>query len=263
MSKEKKDRTIAAVGTLVVHALIVLALFLMAFRTPLPLPGEEGVEVDLGMYNQGMGEIQPEKSAIPQQSLPPKPQENENVKSKDDVVTQDTEEAPSIKTEKKKEVKEETETKPTETPKEPEEPKPVVNPKALFKGSDKSQEGGSQGITGQPGDQGNPNGLAGINKYDGHGGQGNGAGYDLGGRGAKTLQRPSKDFPEEGHIVVEIFVDREGNVIRAAIAKGTDITNTEMRNMALEAAKRSKFIADPTAPEEQKGTITYTFVQNQ
>ena len=263
MSKEKKDRTIAAVGTLVVHALIVLALFLMAFRTPLPLPGEEGVEVDLGMYNQGMGEIQPEKSAIPQQSLPPKPQENENVKSKDDVVTQDTEEAPSIKTEKKKEVKEETETKPTETPKEPEEPKPVVNPKALFKGSDKSQEGGSQGITGQPGDQGNPNGLAGINKYDGHGGQGNGAGYDLGGRGAKTLQRPSKDFPEEGHIVVEIFVDREGNVIRATIAKGTDITNTEMRNMALEAAKRSKFIADPTAPEEQKGTITYTFVQNQ
>ena len=263
MSKEKKDRTIAAVGTLVVHALIVLALFLMAFRTPLPLPGEEGVEVDLGMYNQGMGEIQPEKSAIPQQSLPPKPQENENVKSKDDVVTQDTEEAPSIKTEKKKEVKEETETKPTETPKEPEEPKPVVNPKALFKGSDKSQEGGSQGITGQPGDQGNPNGLAGINKYDGHGGQGNGAGYDLGGRGAKTLQRPSKDFPEEGHIVVEIFVDQEGNVIRATIAKGTDITNTEMRNMALEAAKRSKFIADPTAPEEQKGTITYTFVQNQ
>lgn len=263
MSKEKKDRTIAAVGTLVVHALIVLALFLMAFRTPLPLPGEEGVEVDLGMYNQGMGEVQPEKSAIPQQSLPPKPQENENVKSKDDVVTQDTEEAPSIKTEKKKEMKEETETKPTETPKEPEEPKPVVNPKALFKGSDKSQDGGSQGITGQPGDQGNPNGLAGINKYDGHGGQGNGAGYDLGGRGAKTLQRPSKDFPEEGHIVVEIFVDQEGNVVRANIAKGTDITNTEMRNMALEAARRSKFIADPTAPEEQKGTITYTFVQNQ
>ena len=44
MSKENKDRTIAAVGTILVHALIVLALFLMAFRTPLPLPGEEGVE---------------------------------------------------------------------------------------------------------------------------------------------------------------------------------------------------------------------------
>jgi TonB family protein len=264
MSNEKKDRTIAAVGTIMVHALIVLALFLMAFRTPLPLPGEEGVEVDLGMYNQGMGEVQPEKSAIPQQSMPPKPNENKTIKSKDDIVTQDTEEVPSIKTEKKKEQKEENTTKPKETPKEPEEtPKPVVNPKALFKGSDKSQEGGSEGITGQPGDQGNPNGLAGVKKYEGHGGQGNGAGYDLGGRGAKSLQRPSKDFPEEGHIVVEIFVDQDGNVIKANIAKGTDISNTEMRNMALEAARRSKFIADPTAPEEQKGTITYTFVQNQ
>jgi TonB family protein len=211
-----------------------------------------------------MGEVQPEKSAIPQQSMPPKPNENKTIKSKDDIVTQDTEEAPSIKTEKKKEQKEENTTKPKETPKEPEEtPKPVVNPKALFKGSDKSQEGGSEGITGQPGDQGNPNGLAGVKKYEGHGGQGNGAGYDLGGRGAKSLQRPSKDFPEEGHIVVEIFVDQDGNVIRANIAKGTDISNAEMRNMALEAARRSKFIADPTAPEEQKGTITYTFVQNQ
>ena len=119
MSNEKKDRTIAAVGTILVHALIVLALFLMAFRTPLPLPGEEGVEVDLGMYNQGIGEVQPEKSAIPQQSTPPKPHEDKTVKSKDDIVTQDTEEAPSLKTEKKKEQKEETTTKPTETPKEP------------------------------------------------------------------------------------------------------------------------------------------------
>ena len=44
-SNEKKDKGIAFVGTIVVHALAVLVLFLMAFRTPLPLPGEEGVEV--------------------------------------------------------------------------------------------------------------------------------------------------------------------------------------------------------------------------
>ena len=264
MSKEKKDRTIAAVGTILVHALIVLALFFMAFRTPLPLPGEEGVEVDLGMYNQGMGQVQPEKPAIPQQSNPPKPHDNQSSKSKDDIVTQDTEEAPSLKTEKKKDPKEETVTKPKEQTEQPQETaQPTVNPKALFKGTDKSQDGGSEGITGQPGDQGNPNGLAGVKKYDGQGGQGNGPGYDLGGRGATTLQRPPREFPEEGHIVVEIWVDRQGNVVRTGIAKGTDITNTEMRNMAMDAAKRSKFAPDPNAPEEQKGTITYTFVQNQ
>lgn len=265
MSNPKKDKTIAVIGTVLVHALILLVLFLMAFRTPLPLPGEEGVEVDLGMYNQGMGEVQPETPTVPEQSTPPKPQEDETTKSEDEIVTQDTEEAPSVQKEKEKETKEEPEVKPKEKPEEEvkETPQQTVNPKALFKGKDKAQEGGSEGVTGQPGDQGNPNGLAGVKKYDGQGGKGNGPGYDLGGRGAKTLQRPPKDFPEEGHIVVEIWVDREGNVIRTGIAKGTDIANSEMRSLAMEAARRSKFIPDPTAPAEQKGTITYTFLQNQ
>ena len=264
MSNSKKDKTIAAIGTLLVHALILLVLFLMAFRTPLPLPGEEGVEVDLGLYNQGMGQEQPDKPAIPQQAAPAQPQEDESTKSKEEIVTQDTEEVPSITPEKKETPKKENEVKPKEQPEKPvETPQQTVDPRALFKGSDKAQDGGSEGITGQPGDQGNPNGLAGVKKYDGQGGQGNGPGYDLGGRGAKSLQRPSRDFPEEGHIVVEIWVDREGNVIRTNIAKGTDIANKEMRNMAQEAAMRSKFVPDPTAAEEQKGTITYTFVQNQ
>ena len=239
MSNPKKDKVLAVAGTLLVHALVLLVLFLMAFRTPLPLPGEEGVEVDLGMYNQGMGQVQPDKPVVPQQPEPPvKPQEEVDQKVKDDVVTQDDEETPALT-------------------------QPTVNPKALFKGADKSQESASEGNTGQPGDQGNPNGLAGVKKYDGQGGKGDGPGYDLGGRGATTLQRPPKDFPEEGHIVVEIWVDRQGNVVRTNIAKGTDITNSEMRNTALEAARRSRFAPDPSAPEEQKGTITYTFVQNQ
>lgn len=264
MSSPKKDKTLAAFGTLLVHALVLLVLFLMAFRTPLPLPGEEGVEVDLGMYNQGMGQVQPDRPEIPKPAAPPQPKEDESTKSKEELVTQDTEEAPSIEPEKKETPKKENETKPKEeTPKPEEKPQPTVNQRALFKGSDKSQDGGSEGITGQPGDQGNPNGLAGVKKYDGQGGQGNGTGYDLGGRGAKSLQRPSRDFPEEGHIVVEIGVDREGNVVRASIAKGTDVSNKEMRDMALEAARRSKFAPDPTAAEEQRGTITYTFVQNQ
>ena len=56
-------------------------------------------------------------------------------------------------------------------------------------------------------------------------------------------------------------MDREGNVIRANITKGTDIADSEMRTTALEAARRSKFSPDPNAPEEQKGTITYNFVK--
>lgn len=251
-NKEKKDRGIAIVGTIVVHALVVLVLFLMAFRTPLPLPGEEGVEVDLGMMDQGMGNIQPEKPAIP---MAAQPQQQQN-KSKEDIVTQNDDEAPAI--EKPKNTKPKQETKPVE------EPKPTVNQKALFKGSNNPQAGGSEGITGQPGDQGKPNGLAGIKKYDGNGGKGNSTGYDLGGRGAKSLHRPDDDFSEEGRIVVDIWVNRNGQVVRAEVAtKGTDIINNTMRQKAIQAAKHSTFASDPDAPEEQHGTITYTFVINQ
>ena len=246
---ERKAKGIAIVGTITVHALAVLLLFLMAFRTPLPLPGEEGVEVDLGMMDQGMGNIQPETPAIP---MAAQPQQEEN-KNEEDIVTQTDEEAPAI--EKPKVTKPKQETK-------PEQPKQTPNPKAMFKGSNNPQAGGSEGITGQPGDQGKPNGLAGIKNYDGNGGKGNGIGYDLGGRGYKNLTMPPQDFPEEGHIVVNIWVDRDGNVVRTSIAKGTDITNTDMRNKALDAAKKSKFIADQNAAEEQHGTITYTFIHN-
>lgn len=249
--KEKKDKGIAVAGTILFHALAVLILFLMAFRTPLPLPGEEGVEVDLGMMDQGMGNIQPEKPAIP---MAAQPQQQTN-KNEEDIVTQNDNEAPAIEKPKNTKPKQE---KPAE------EPKPTVNQRALFKGNNNPQSGGSEGITGQPGDQGNPNGLAGIKKYDGQGGKGNGTGYDLGGRGAKSLHRPNDDFSEEGIVVVDIWVNRQGKVTRAEVAtKGTTVINSDMRQKATQAALRSSFAADPNAPEEQHGTITYTFVINQ
>ena len=251
-NNEKKDKGIAAAGTIIVHALIVLVLFLMAFRTPLPLPGEEGVEVDLGMMNQGMGNIQPEKPAIPEA---PQPQQQQN-KTNEDIVSQNDEEAPAI--EKPKVTKPKQETKPVE------QPKPTTNPRATYKPSNNPQAGGSEGITGQPGDQGNPNGLAGVRQYGGNGGQGNGPGFSLGGRGAKSLPRPSNDFTEEGIVVVDIWVNPAGKVVRAEVAtKGTTVINSDMRQKAVQAALRSTFAPDQTAPEEQKGTITYTFVINQ
>ena len=251
MDNNKKDKWIAAGGTLIVQALVVLVLFLLAFRTPLPLPGEEGVEVDLGMMNQGMGEVQPETPAIPQAAAPPPT----TTKSEEQLATQDSEEAPTIdpkKTQKPKETK----------PAEPTQPK--VNQKALFKGSNNPQQGGSEGITGQPGDQGNPNGLKDVKQYDGQGGKGNGAGYDLGGRGAKSLNKPNNDFSEEGIIVVDIWVNQDGKVVRAEISnKGTTLINSTMRAKAKESALRSTFATDKNAPEQQHGTITYTFIINQ
>ena len=249
-NKEKKDRGIAAVGTIVVHALIILVLFFIIMPT-VDLQGEEGVEVDLGMMDQGMGNIQPEKPAIPMAAQP----QQQPSQSKEEIATQNDDEAPSLEKPKNTKPKQE---KPAE------EPKPTVNQRALFKGSNNPQAGGSEGITGQPGDQGKPNGLAGVRQYEGNGGKGNGTGYDLGGRGAKSLHRPNDDFSEEGIVVVDIWVDRQGKVTRAEVAtKGTTVINSDMRQKAKQAALRSSFASDPNAPEEQHGTITYTFVINQ
>ena len=238
MTRQNRNKAIAVGVTVTVHVIVLLLLVYMAFITPLPLPGEAGVEVNLGMYNEGQGNQQQPKPKPVVEA--PKPQEVTD----SETVTQDTEEAPAIEEPK---------------PKKKEEPK--VNERALYKPTNKPEEQpSSEGNTGTPGDQGNPNGGQNINNYEGQGGAGGGPSYDLGGRNAKSLPRPSSDFNEEGTIVVDIWVDRDGRVTNAQIGKGTDITNSRMRQTALNAARSSVFAPDKDAAELQKGTITYKFI---
>jgi len=255
--KERKSRIAAIAGTIIFHALLILSLLLFALRTPLPLPGEEGVEVNLGYSDEGMGDIQPE---IPAQAPKAAPQPRQT-RADENLVTDKTEEAPAISKDKKKTTKPAPVTKPSpvvETPKEP-----VVNQKALYPGkSTTTTPGGNQGTTGKPGDQGNPNGTPGSPNYTGNGGTGNGISFDLGGRGSRSLIKPTYNSPEQGKIVVSIKVNREGRVTYASAgAKGTTISEINLRQQAEDAARRTIFVADPDAPEEQRGTITYIFVK--
>lgn len=259
--RERKSRIAAILGTLVFHILLVLALLFMAFRTPLPLPGEEGVEVNLGYSDDGMGDIQPEEAALLQNTAPSQPAPSADEES----VTENNTETPAIEKINKKTSKETSKPVVINKP-QPEVPKqPTVNQNALYKGkSTQSKPGGSQGITGKPGDQGNPNGTPGSTNYEGSGGKGNGISYDLGGRGARSLPKPTYNSPEQGIIVVSIKVDQNGNVTYASAgAKGTTITEISLRQQAELAAKKTKFAPDPNAPEEQRGTITYKFVKMQ
>jgi TonB family protein len=264
-----KDKQKGILGTIIFHILLVLCLFWLALHTPLPLPAEEGVEVDLGFSADGMGLIQPDNMGQ-QKPSPAQAPTQKDVEEK--LITQNIEEAPSVvekqkivpkKTETKK--KTVTENKPEPTPVETKEPvkePQKVDQRAIFKGNSSStQTGGSEGITGKPGDQGNPDGLKDIKRYDGNGGSGNGPKVSLGGRGTKYLDKPSADVTERGEVVVEIWVDRAGMVKKAQVtAKGTTIVNQNLRNIAVKAALKSTFAADPEAAELQKGTITYTFI---
>jgi hypothetical protein len=231
------------------------------------------------MYAQGFGyeANQPEETEPVKET--PKVEE-QKIESKDvveeDIVSED-EETPSIEqpqeedeeaieeAENKEEIAEETiEEKQEEII--PEE-KPVVNQKALFQvpkndNAAPASEGDEQG----EGEKGIANGLKDMERYEGNGGSGDGPSYDLGGRGAKSIAAPSKKFSEEGKIVVNIKVDREGRVVEATIQykdNGTNISDKDMQESALTAARNSIFNKDENAPEIQSGTITYKYIKRQ
>ncbi|MDD3737784.1 MAG: TonB family protein [Lentimicrobiaceae bacterium] len=263
-NRDKKNKIIALSSSVGVHVLIVLILLFSAFKTPLPLPGEEGVEVNLGTSDQGFGLVQP--AHLQAQSAQEAYQQSSG--SDNEYVTTDEETVAIEQPKPKDKDKAQPETPKKEVTKAVEpEPQPVVNPNALYKGKQSTQgssEGGSQGIAGGVGDQGSIYGTPGSDNYVGTGGRGSGSGisYELGGRGATSLPKPVYNSREQGKIVVAIKVNKNGVVTHAAAgARGTTISEITLRRNAEEAAKRTKFAPDPNAPEEQRGTITYVFVK--
>ena len=257
MTNKDKHKLYGILATVAFHAIAVVLLFNLCFRTPLPLPGEAGVEVNLGMYAEAIS--QQDDMTTSQQVEETTNQQVEESTSEDveEEILSEDENIPSIE-----EVEETEEVE--EIVEEVVEEKPVVNQRALFQVNKKKQETPSEGnIDEVVGEQGSPNGLKEIERYAGHGGSGDGPSYDLGGRGAKSISSPSKDISEEATIVVDIWVDKEGRVQRAEIGKGTTTTNSDMRASALQAARNSVFVKDDKAADLQKGTITYNFIIRQ
>ena len=94
-------------------------------------------------------------------------------------------------------------------------------------------------------------------------GPANGIGYSLGGRGKVSFKKPENPTQEDGKVVVDIVVDRNGKVLKAkAGARGSTTTNPILQKKAEEAAYKAKFKKDTNAPFEQKGTMTFVFILN-
>jgi len=85
---------------------------------------------------------------------------------------------------------------------------------------------------------------------------------NVGMRGARgKLPVPVYVGQESGTVVVEVTVDRNGNVCSAtAGANGTTTTLKKLWNAAEKAAMDTKFNVDQSAPGLQTGTITYKFL---
>ena len=76
-------------------------------------------------------------------------------------------------------------------------------------------------------------------------------------RTSRSLNIPAYRCEGGGDVVVEITVNRAGEVVNARVQSGGDEC---MRESALRAARVSRFNIDQSAPARQQGTITYIFI---
>jgi outer membrane biosynthesis protein TonB len=263
--QEENNYPKAFLATGIILAVLAVLCYIIVFTSPPPPEmGTGGILVNYGTTDQGMGTDymsteEPSKAEHPNRTQPTKvtkaePTPQKTVTEHDDkkVVTQNTEDAPEVNNAKKvtnKAVSTEKPTKPT---------KPTLNQNALYKGKTNNASGTGDGTTNTPGNQGKPNGSNLSNNYNGTG-SGNG-GLALENR--SWVSRPSVDDARRrvGRIVVEIHVDKNGNVLSAtAGAKGTTITDYDLLTKCENAAKSAKLNASADAPETQVGYVTFVF----
>ena len=281
---EQKKNMKAGTITVAILAALLLFLFLVGWTSPSvlqPVP-EEGIEVNLGNSDAGLGTDQPFLPGKPapqdqQQYTPPRQVETQKEDVKDPLSNDKDEEAPEIK---KPPV-----TKPEATKiADKEEPKKVmpkkietVTPpapvpqkaKAEFKGvngtgtggneADSYKKGGSEGIAGGKGDQGRPGGNPDSKNYEGGGSGIISNVRGLGNRKIRSLPSFTDDFNEKGKVVVQIKFDQNGNAADVSIVTRGTVANSVHREIALRKAKQIKITVDPNAPEDQIVTFDMNF----
>ena len=257
-SSEKTSKRKGIIGTILFHALLLVAFLFMGLTYQDPPPAEEGISINFGFVDEGLGEIEPkdteELTEIVEEEII-----EEQIESTEEIVTQSVVETPAVeKTEEKKKVVEK------EEPKEEviEEKKPEINKKALYPGK-KETKTTSEGNNDGEGNQGAIDGDPNSDVYTGGGIGEDGTAYQLGGRNVSFKAKPIYNLQVEGKVVVMITVDQLGNVISAIPGtKGSTTLNKQLLQRAKAAALKTKFDPKQTAPTNQQGKIIYTFQLN-
>lgn len=277
-SEENKNKIISLAISLAVFGLLLLFLLYYIIVTPNPpfpvsAAGGGGIEFNIGNLIEGTGNVENNGMGDAVQVVestevtPPTNQENRA----EEIVTSDNGEDVNIT---------KTETKNTTTnatvviPVKPIEKTAAELLKEKFL-KNQGKNGGGDGNSGHAGNDGRPDGNPNTNGNGGTGGGegggdgpgkgpgkgiGNGGyGFSLSGRNMVTPPALSKDTKEEGKVVVEITVDKNGKVIKAdPNGRGTTTSSPMLKAKARQAALATVFNVSGEF-EEQKGTITIVF----
>ncbi|GHV71406.1 cell envelope biogenesis protein TonB [Bacteroidia bacterium] len=281
--KVTKEEIYGFIGSCIFCSLLFLILYFTVLRTEVKA-GEEGVLVSFGTVDMSSGAFEPNRGApksetetptpVPVEPTPvkppvPKPETQQNVQQKPQAqpntppITQNIEQTAAIEAAKQKQLEQDriaAEQKAAQAKAAEEQRKRDAINQQVSGAFGSATGNPAQSGTGQSGTgiQGNPQSTSGAGSPNGSGGYGE---FNLGGRtlGPGGLPRPVYSIQDEGRIVINITVDPKGNVIFAEISlKGTNIDNNNMRNSALEAARKAKF-NNISGNNNQSGTITYKY----
>ena len=111
-SSEKKNKRKGIIGTILFHTLLLVAFLFMGLTYQDPPPAEEGISINFGFSDEGLGEIEPESTEDITEIVEEEIIE-EQIESTEEIITQNTVETPAVE---KKEEKEETTTEASPEP---------------------------------------------------------------------------------------------------------------------------------------------------
>jgi len=270
--------------SILVHVILLALLMYLTITTRMP-PWDEGLAGGGG--GGSFVEFGTVEFATPEQMQVAPVQETEEVtktETEEEVLTSEAEETVNITPPVKKKINKPV-VKPVEVKKKPvavtnppvvlpkvEEKKP--DPMALYKPGKKGQGGSPSGTqqgggTGGDGTGSGSGSGSGIGSGSGGGsgtgsgggnGDGNGIGFDLTGRNWRLKPKLEDTSQETGKVVIEIIVDKYGNVSSATgPARGSTTSSQVLYQKARTAALQAKFTPSAKGVEEQRGTITFVF----
>lgn len=256
--QEKNSRN-GVIGTILFHLLLLLLFiqFGMTYQDP-PEENTGGMVINFGTTDEGMGDVQPSSTESTSSS--------ENATTNETTTPSSAQENALTTTEESVEMNASQNTSTTtETTNTPQETEPTVDENltnALNALNNTNNNSTSDGSSNTTGDQGDINGDPNSNSYTG-GGSGDGVDYDLSGRSMVKVKVPENKTQQDGKVVVEIVVDKNGKVIRATPgARGSSTTNPTLYKISKEAALEARFNVKSDAPAEQKGTMTFVYILN-
>lgn len=286
-AKELENKRKGQIAGGVMFILLIIVLLLPLFWYQNPPPGQEGIQVNLGIPDIGMGddlnapvattseteevtEPDPEPvDPVEEVTAPPTPSDPEPPQR--ETVTTDDAEAIAQRRQREREAAERREQEEAERRAEAERERQRQEEERRRQQEAAAQatrdqvgglfnSGSGGGNTNRPGDggatDGDPNSSNIGSKSFGSGTVGGG----LGSRGVSNSPRLVENSQKSGVVVVSLCVDASGGVIASSVKftqRGSTTTDSQLVNAAIRNAKQWGFSRGQV--DRQCGTITYNF----